>query len=319
MSTPSGASAGIPRISPTRYLGRHLQVFIASLGQLARHPVATLLTAAVIGISLALPMGLHVLVNNARSVSSGWENAAQISLFLKKSTSDAQAKRLQQHLQGLEEIQQVTYISSAQALAEFKQHSGFGQALDALTDNPLPAVLVITPRLLYSEPGSISALTRTLGANPMVDSAQLDMQWLKRLYALMDMVERGIFILAALLGMAVILITGNTIRLAIENRRDEIVTIKLIGGTNAFIRRPFLYSGLWYGLFGGLLAWLLIFVSLGLLSDPINRLSTLYQSSFALEYLGGMDSLRLIAFGVGLGLLGSWTAVGRHLRAIEPT
>jgi cell division transport system permease protein len=306
-------------MGPVRYLTRHVQVLLASLGQLMRHPVATLLTAAVIGISLALPMGLHVMVQNARSVSSSWDSAAQISLFLKKGTSDTQARQLQQHLQGLEEIQQVSYISRDQALAEFKQHSGFGAALDALTENPLPAVLVITPKLAYSEPGSITALTRTLGANPMVDTAQLDMQWLKRLYALMDTAQRGILILAALLGLAVVLITGNTIRLAIENRRDEIITIKLIGGTNAFIRRPFLYSGLWYGLMGSVLAWLLITVSLGLLSDPINRLSTLYQSSFTLQYLGPGDSLQLLAFGVALGLLGSWSAVGRHLRAIEPT
>ncbi len=301
------------------YLLRHAQVFFYSLGQLSRTPIATLLTSAVIGIALALPMGFQVILKNARLVTHNWEGAAQISLFLKKGVSEQQASKMKAYLEGLEEIRSVDYISRQQALEEFRSYSGFGDALRALEDNPLPAVLVIYPRSEYSDPATVNSLKATLALHPNVDMALLDMQWLKRLQAIMQGLERGVLILGALLALAVILITGNTIRLAIENRRDEIVITKLIGATDAFIRRPFLYSGMWYGISGGLLAWILISAALWFLGEPVRRLSSLYQSDFSLNYLSLSDTGILFGAGIALGLLGSWTAVGRHLRAIEPT
>ena len=301
------------------YLLRHVQVFFYSLGVLSRSPFATLMTAAVIGIALALPSGLHVVLKNAQQLSGGWDGAAQISLFLKRSVSEAEAERLAQQIQKLPQVYEVSYISRRQALEEFQRLSGFGDALQALQDNPLPSVLVIRPAANASSPESTETLLQTLGNYPPVELAQLDMQWVKRLYVIMELVRRGVVVLAILLAIAVLLVVGNTIRLAIQNRREEIVVMKLIGGTDAFIRRPFLYTGFWYGVFGGMIAWLLVSFSLSILSGPVERLAGLYQSQFQLSGLDVVSTSLLLAISILLGLAGSWLAVGRHLRDIEPS
>lgn len=301
------------------YLLRHAQTFFYSLGQLSRSPMSTLMTTAVIAIALAMPTGLHVLLKNLQGVLSGWDSAAQISLFLERDTSEAAAKTLASRLQQHPAIIDVTYISAEQAMAEFRRLSGFGDALDALGENPLPPVLVVQPALGKQDPAALQALVDELRAEATVDLAQLDMEWVERLYALVEIGKRGVMILATLLAIAVMLVVGNTIRLMIQNRRDEIVIIKLIGGTDAFIRRPFLYTGFWYGILGGLLAFMMVESSLLVLSGPVNSLAGLYNSSFR---LGGMDLATtgaLLGGGLLLGLLGSWLAVGRHLRAIEPS
>jgi cell division transport system permease protein len=301
------------------YLLRHLQVFFYSLGVLSRSPFATLMTAAVIGIALALPTGLHVVLKNAQQLSGGWDGAAQISLFLKRAVEDAEADRLAKQIQKLPEVAEVNYISRREALQEFQRLSGFGDALQALKDNPLPSVLVIRPTATASTPAGTEALLQRLNDYPAVDLAQLDMQWVKRLYVIMELVRRGVVVLAILLALAVLLVVGNTIRLAIQNRRAEIVVMKLIGGTDGFIRRPFLYTGFWYGLFGGLIAWLLVSLSLSILGEPVERLAGLYQSRFALSGLDFAATGMLLTASILLGLAGSWLAVGRHLRDIEPT
>lgn len=277
------------------------------------------MTTAVIGIALALPSGLHVVLKNAQQLSGGWDGAAQISLFLNRSVGDDEAERLAKQIQKLPQVAGVTYISRREALLEFQRLSGFGDALQALKDNPLPSVLVIRPASEASTPEATEALLQRLGAYPPVDLAQLDMQWVKRLYVIMELVRRGVVVLAILLALAVLLVVGNTIRLAIHNRRDEIVVMKLIGGTDGFIRRPFLYTGFWYGLFGGLIAWVLVTLSLSILSDPVERLAGLYQSRFELSGLDLASAIMLLATSILLGLAGSWLAVGRHLRDIEPS
>ncbi len=301
------------------YCLRHLQVFFYSLGVLSRSPFATLMTAAVIGIALALPTGLHVVLKNAQQLSGGWDGAAQISLFLKRSVGDEEAERLAAQIRKLPQVAGVNYISRHEALQEFQRLSGFGDALQALKDNPLPSVLVIRPTAAASTPTATEALLQRLGQYPPVDLAQLDMQWVKRLYVIMELVRRGVVVLAILLALAVLLVVGNTIRLAIQNRRAEIVVMKLIGGTDGFIRRPFLYTGYWYGLFGGLIAWLLVYLSLSILGEPVERLAGLYQSRFELAGLDLASTVMLLAASILLGLAGSWLAVGRHLRDIEPT
>ena len=296
---------------------RHAQVFFESLGRLSRTPFSTLMTAAVIGIALALPAGLHVILKNLQQLGGGLESAARISLFLKKDTSEAAARRMVRELSALPEVARVRYISRDEALAEFKRLSGFGAALDALAENPLPAVIVVTPALRQA-PEAAARLLAKCKAYPAVDLAQLDQQWIQRLYALMDIAARGVQVLAVLLALGVVLVVGNTIRLAIQNRRDEIVIIKLIGGTDAFIRRPFLYAGFWYGLMGGAAAWLFIALALGALAGPVDQLAALYHSGFSLQGLGAEGAAVLMGLSVALGLAGSWLAVGRHLRAIEP-
>ncbi len=301
------------------YLLRHAQTFFYAIGELSRRPFSTFMTVAVIGIALALPAGMHVLLKNVQTVLSGWDGAAQVSLFLHRGTREPVAKALAEKLRARPEVEAVDYISADQAMEEFRVLSGFGEALGALEENPLPPVLVVHPALTQQGPESLSALVEELGQEGSVELAQLDMQWVKRLYGLMEIGRRGVWVLASMLALAVLLVVGNTIRLSIQNRRDEIVITKLIGGTDTFIRRPFLYTGFWYGLLGGFIAFVLVQASMWLLAGPVNNLAGLYNSGFR---LGGMDLVTvsvLLCGGLLLGLFGSWLAVGRHLRSIEPT
>ncbi len=301
------------------YFARHLQTLVYALGQLSLKPLSTLMTVAVIGIALAMPAGLHVLLKNVQQVLGGWDGAAQLSLFLQQQTKESESLALAERLRARAGIASVDYISSEQAMAEFQRLSGFGEALSALEDNPLPPVLVVHPSLEQQGPELLQQLRQELADEPAVEIAQLDMQWVKRLYALMDIGKRGVWVLAAMFALGVLLVVGNTIRLAIQNRRDEIVIIKLIGGTDTFIRRPFLYTGFWYGLLGGVIAFILIELALWFLSGPVNSLAALYSSEFHLATLDLLTAGALLLGGLLLGLCGSWLAVGRHLRAIEPT
>jgi cell division transport system permease protein len=300
------------------YLLRHTQVFFYSLGQLTRTPVATFLTVAVIGITLALPASLYVAIENVQRLASGWEDNGQISLFLKQDVAAAAIEKLADKIRRLPAVSWVDYVSREAALTEFKRLSGFGEALNALDRNPLPAVLVVHPAATHTTPDKLQALLKDLRRFNEVDIAQIDLDWVRRLHAMLELARQGVLILAAGLAVAVLLIIGNTIRLAVLNRRDEIEITKLIGGTNAFIRRPFLYTGTLQGLLGALLAWLLVGLGLLLLTDPINNLAGLYGSRFEAENLGILATLTLIGSGGLLGWLGSRLAVGRHLRAIEP-
>ncbi len=298
---------------------RHLQVFFFTLGQLTRSPLGSVMTASVIGIALALPAGLYVLLENAQSMSRGWDGTAQISLFLRSDVSDEDAARLAKRIGSMTQVSTTRVITREEALAEFQEMSGFGNALQALEANPLPSVIVVQPAAGHADAQGVQQLVDQLGSRAEVDIAQFDLQWVRRLYALMEIVQRGVLVLAGLLSLAVLLIVGNTIRLAIENRRDEIEIAKLVGATDAFIRRPFLYTGFWYGLLGGLLAMLLVGSSLELLREPVRQLALLYYSDFALLGLEGRASAVLVGTGALLGLGGSWVAVGRHLYSIEPS
>ncbi|MEJ2644658.1 MAG: permease-like cell division protein FtsX [Gammaproteobacteria bacterium] len=300
------------------YLVRHAQVLIASLGRLYRNPMSTLMTAAVIGIALALPATLLVGLNNLQRLSGGWNGAASISVFLKQTVSDGQAADLASKVGAWADVSSARTITRDQALAEFRRLSGFGKALDALDSNPLPAVLVVKPAR-ENDPAAVQALLLKLRQLPQTGMAQLDLQWVKRLAAIMAIGRRGVLVVAALLGLAVLLVVGNTIRLDIQNRHDEIAVTKLIGGTDAFIRRPFLYTGLWHGVLGAIIAGALVELAFGLLNGPVSRLATLYQSDFALQFIGATGIAALLVAGAGLGLAGSWLAVSRHLGDIEPT
>jgi len=311
--------APVPRPDPRVYLLRHAEVLVSSLGRLWRNPVASLMTVAVIGIALALPAGLHLLLENARMLSGGWDGSTQVSLFLRREVPPAESQRMTASLAARAEIAEATLIPRDEGLAEFRVLSGFGSTLDALDDNPLPDVIVVRPAASHADPAAVEALLTELAVLPGVEHARLDMQWVKRLYALMEIVRRGVEVVAMLLGAAVLLVVGNTIRLDIQNRRREIEVAKLIGATDAFIRRPFLYIGAWYGLLGGFAAWLLVSAALWATGGPVERLALLYQSSFRLVAADAGTVAVLLAGGALLGLLGAWLAVGRHLRDIEPS
>jgi cell division transport system permease protein len=301
------------------YFLRHMQVMLYSLGQLWRTPAASAMTVLVIGIALALPAGLYVLLKNVEQVSSQWEDASQISLFLQHKTPDNRGQQLAEQLLSWPDINAVHYQSSQDSLAEFRQLSGLDSLLDTLPSNPLPPVIIIQPEPGQHETEALRALLERLQNMQEVELAQLDMQWLQRLRSINQTGERGISILAVLLSLSVLLVIGNTIRLAILSRQAEIRVIKLVGGTNAFVRRPFLYTGFWYGLLGGIIAWLTLLMTLLFINGPVNRLATLYDSQFMLNWLSGQMFIALPLFGTILGVLGAWLAVGRHLNTIEPT
>ncbi|MEJ2611587.1 MAG: permease-like cell division protein FtsX [Candidatus Thiodiazotropha sp.] len=304
---------------PKIWLQRHAQVALSSLGKLTGNRLSSLMTCSVIGIALALPVTLHIMFNNLQSVSGEWNSGASISLFLKHNISDSKADSLAKKLRHHHRIQKVELITRSSALEEFQRLSGYSDALQALDSNPLPNLLVIQPKAEFTTTQAAQTLVQELRLLPETDIVQLDLQWVRRLQAITIIVQRAVSVLAALLGMAVLLIIGNTIRLEIQNRKTEIEITKLIGATNSFIRRPFLYIGFWYGLFGGVIAWLLVSLSIALLSGPIANLAQLYQSSFDLSSLDTTTILTLLGGSALLGLTGSWLAVGRHLNAIEPS
>jgi cell division transport system permease protein len=296
-----------------------MRIALASLGRLYAQPVSTMMTAAVIAIALALPVGLYIALDNVARISSGWDGSTQISLFLQTEVSENEAKKLQQRLQKHKYIKKVALINKEKGLQQFKEISGFGDALKYLDENPLPVVLVVHPEVIANQPDNTSRLVKELGKHPKVELAQLDVQWVKRLYTFLEIANRSIWVVSSMLAIAVLLIVGNTIRLDIQNRREEIEVSKLIGASDAFIRRPFLYTGLWYGVIGGLLAWIITLLSLLLMESPIHKLALLYHSDFRLSGLGIANTLLLIIISCTLGLIGSWVAVSRHLKDIEPT
>lgn len=306
------------RSGPLRtWLLRHASTFVGSLGRLLRQPIASFLTVLVIAVTLALPAALHLIIKNAQGLSRGWDNALDFSLYLKPGESLAVAEHLAKLIDQRADVVSVRLITAEDALAEFREGSGFGAALDYLQDNPLPHTLVIRPSPGITQ-ASVKLLHEELGNLPEADFVQADSDWVQRFLAILDIAQRAIFIGSLLLGAAIIIIIGNTIRLDIENRRAEIEVTKLIGANNAFVRRPFLYTGLWYGLSGGLLALALIAYGLFALRGPVARLSGLYGSQFQVLSLDLREAGIIVGTGVLLGLTGSWLAAARHMRRIEP-
>jgi cell division transport system permease protein len=305
--------------APQTHALRHAQVALDSLGRLYRNRIASLMTAAVIGIALALPACLYVLLDNLDRLSGTWNGQASLSVFLKDAVTVDHARQLAETVRTWPEIGSVTLITPDEALDEFSRYSGFADALGALEENPLPAVLLATPSAAYADPLSAGALRERFRALEETEQAQLDLQWVQRLAAMLDIARRGVLLIGALLALAVLLVVGNTIRLEIQSRREEIVVMKLIGAADGFVRRPFLYGGLWYGVFGALIAWLLVVAGIQVLAGPVQRLAGLYQSGFSLQAQPSVLLLALLVIGGLLGLLGSWLAVGRHLGDIEPT
>lgn len=291
---------------------------VDSLKRLLAAPGSSLMTWLVLAIALSLPMTLYVSLENVKQLSRNWDQTSQISVYLKKGVLDRFADDMTQDIASWPEVSSAVYIPPDQALKEFSASTGLSDVIFGLGDNPLPGVISVIPKLSNQDETTLEQLQLKLEQQRHVDSVQLDLMWVKRLYQFMELGQRLVWALAALLGLAVLLIIGNTIRLSIESRRDEIRVVKLVGGTDAFVRRPFLYTGLWFGLGGGIIAWILLSMGLFWLSGPVEQLISLYGSDFTLKGLGFVDSLLLILDGVVLGWLGAWLAVSRHLSCIEP-
>lgn len=310
---PPGKSAG----PVSTWFLLHVRTCVGALGRLVRQPFASLMTVLVIAVTLSLPASMHLVIKNAQSISRNWDNALDFSVYLKSNVTLADAGRLVELIEQRADVADVTLVSAQDAMEEFKAASGFGTALDHLTTNPLPHTLVVRPSSANTQQSMI-LLHEELGNLPESDLVQVDTEWVQRFHAILDILRRSIAIGAGLLGVAIVVIIGNTIRLDIQNRREEIEVTKLIGASNAFVRRPFLYSGLWYGLGGGLLALLFVGYGLYALEPPVRRLAGLYNSAWSVLDLDLAESLIIIGTGVLLGLAGSWLAAARHMRRIEP-
>jgi cell division transport system permease protein len=298
--------------------GRHLQALVGSLGRLARNPLATLLTLLVIAVALALPAALRLLVSNAQTATGNFAGAIELSVYLKTDVPLEKAQQLAKAAEQRADVAQVRLISAQQGLEDFRNYSGFGDALAALRENPLPNMLHVRPRPEYSSSAALEALRRYFSAWPEVDLVQVDSQWVMRFNAILEVLRQLLLIAAALLGVGVLAVIGNTIRLEIAGRRAEIEVTKLVGGSNSFVRRPFLYTGVLYGLGGALLAWGIIAIAVAVLGESVANLARLYGSRYVLSGPSPQEVGVLLGAGIVLGWLGAWLSATRHLRSIEP-
>lgn len=295
----------------------HARCLVESLGRLHRRWLASTLTTLVIGIALALPAGLYVLVKNLDGLAASWHQAVQISVYLKPDVSAGDGAALAKKLAQRPHVAGTHFISAAEGLKQFRRASGFGAALDALGHNPLPGVIEVTPAANLP-PAAVGEMVQRIAANAKVDHASLDQAWLRRLSAILALINRAAWVIGGLLGAAVLFIVGNTIRLDIENRRQEIEVMKLLGATDAFIRRPFLYSGFWYGLLGSSVALIVLAGCYLALGGPLARLTASYQGGLNLHGLGTDGAAALLGTGISLGWVGCAITVSRRLAAIEP-
>ncbi|MFT5541854.1 MAG: cell division transport system permease protein [Glaciecola sp.] len=296
----------------------HLRQAVNSLGELWRSPFASLMTIGVLAFSITLPSTLYVLVKNTEQISQQWEQASEISLFLREDVTEASAQQLLTRLRLWPEIADVVYINSDSALEEFQTLSGLGDALNYLEKNPLPAVVLVAPTSKYASPTAAGILLDKLRKEREVEVGKLDIEWLERLYALIGIAKDLVTLLAVLLFFAVVLIIGNTIRLNILNKRDEIVVMKLVGATDAFIQRPFLYTGFWFGVLGGIMAWVTVLIILLWVDYSLQDFMEKYQVDFDLTDMGLSTLLGMLIVSVTLGITGSLLSVQRHVKDIEP-
>lgn len=301
--------------SISNYYIRHLQAAINSLGQMSRSPFSTFITCLVIGITLALPAILYVGLKNIETLRGSIQQTTQVTLYLRNTVTESQAKTLTQQLQSKQIVNKAYPISPEEGLKELQQNAGFQGVLEELDDNPLPWTIILIPNIKNDDNQSLQQLIQTLKQLPQVENVQADMLWVKRFTTFVTFIQRSLVALAILLGAAVLLIVNNLIRSATQRNQKEIEVIKLIGGTDAFIRRPFIYAGIFYGLLGGLVAWQLVNILLMIIRSPANRFATLYNSEFQLLGLGFHGWLWLVSCSTLLGLIGAWFAVKNPLRS----
>lgn len=300
------------------YLISHAHGLFSSLGRLTRTPFSSTMTVVVLAIAIALAGCFYIAVANVQQLTGNLQTSNQMSLFLNDHISESGAKKLANRLAKNDRIESIEFIGKHQAMQEFKANSGFGDALTALDSNPLPNVIQVLPKDVLDNRVALDELLTEFKQIPGVDFVQIDMQWVERLQAMMRIARRAVTVVAVLLGFAVTFITGNTIRLELHNRQEEVYISKLVGATHAFIQRPFLYTGFWLGFIAGFSAWLIISVILLILESPVEKLSTLYNSAFQLQYFGFSEFVLLLMLSSGLAVLGSWAVLHYQLRLIKP-
>lgn len=308
-----GASTRVTRVRDrlANYLGNHRHILLDSLLRMRRTPLATGMTLAVIGIAFALPTSLHMLLGAVEQLGLEQQMQVRLSVYLQQPDH---LDRLNAQVADMPGVAAVTAMSPELALAEFERWSGLGDVLAELEDNPLPALLIVKPS--SDEPAPVQALKKRLESLPGVDSAVLDLDWLQRLTRLRELIDRAVVMLFAASGLGVALVIGNTVRLAIAARRAEVEVIRLVGATDRFVRRPFLYSGLWFGIGGALLGWLMVQAAALHLQGAVDELLQLYGGSVSLR-LPLSSGLALLATGGGLGVGAAWLVTARTLREFD--
>jgi cell division transport system permease protein len=315
-SRTTSRAAKVPSLGIRAWREQHLYSLFSSLGRLAARPTATVLTALVLGLALALPLLFWLLLSNAQGLSEGWREARDISVFLKPDLSAARADQLAAELRQRADVESVKAKSPDEGLAEFRSQSGFADALNVLTENPLPAVLVVTPK---AEAGADQPpLVAELKQRSEVDLVQYDAAWRRRLASILDLAGRAVGVLAALLAFGALLVIGNTVRADVQGRGEEIAVMQLLGASSGFVRRPFLYTGVWYGALGGVTAVALVVLVELVLAGPAARLTESYDRRFLLSGLTIGVACALIAASTLLGLIGAWLAASGHLKHGQP-
>lgn len=300
------------------YLLNHAHGLFSSLGRLSRSPFSSVLTVLVLAVAIALAGCFYIVVANIQQLTGNLQASNQMSLFLRDNISDAAGQKLADQLRQNVNVEGIKFITKQQAMDEFKAHSGFGDALKALDSNPLPSVIQVLPKNTLQGSAEIEQLMSEFKQLQQVDFVQVDMQWVERVQTIMLIASRGVTVVSILLGFAVTFITGNTIRLELQNRQDEVFISKLVGATEAFIQRPFLYTGFWLGFIAGFLAWLIITIMLLILETPVEKLSTLYNGSFELLFLSFSEFILMIMIAAILAVIGSWAVLHHQLRQIKP-
>ena len=301
------------------WLRRHSYSFFSSLGVLFKHRIGTLMTVLVLGIAMFLPLGLYITLTNLEGMNLRQDEWSAVTVFFKSGTTQTEVKRVADELEKRLQPEAVVIISPEEGMAEFRVASGFGESLDMLEENPLPWVMQISP-----QPGSteqveerVGALTAFLGSVNSVEVTQFDYKWLQRLGRMMELGQAAVFVLISLFGLAVVVVVANTIRLDVASHAEEIEILALVGAGNAFVRQPFLYTGLWYGLMGSLLAVVLLGLTMLYLGRPLGLLLETYGTVFSLRGLGGSNTLWVLLGGGFLGWLGAWISVQRYLRRLR--
>ncbi|HEX4025089.1 MAG TPA: permease-like cell division protein FtsX [Steroidobacteraceae bacterium] len=297
---------------------RHGHALVSTTGHLMRHGMATTLTVLAISLALALPLALNVVVRNVRGAGGSFADAIGLSVYLKPGTSEQRARALAAAARARADVASVTLITATQGLAQLRAQSGIGAALDTLPDNPLPTVLEVRPTASAAVPQRLDALRSQLAGAPEVESVQLDRDWAVRFDAIVELVRRLLWISALLLAAGAVAVIGNTIRLEIQSRGAQIEVTRLVGGSNAFVRRPFLYAGVLYGLAAGLAAWIIVALAGSALAGQAERLAAAYGGSFVLRGPSATELGTALGAGAVLGWLGAAIAAGRQLSRISP-
>jgi len=298
---------------PVAWLNHHVYSFVSSLGRALHRPWATLLTIGVMAVALALPLGLWAVLDNIGRFGGELQQSREITVFMKPALGLDRAQALATNLRGRGDVAAVKVKTPDEGLQELRERGGLGDAIDALGDNPLPSVLVVTPR------GDETALAESLSALPEADQVQRDAQWRKRLDGWLRFGGRVVWVLGLLLGLGALLVVGNTVRLDIQSRREEIGVLQLLGARDGFIRRPFLYLGAWYGLAAGALALGLLTLAAWSLRAPLADLAATYGSHFQLAGFAPQALVGVLVGATLLGWLGAGVVTGHFLRQTRPT